>query len=68
MSLAPPSLVGEFCHDPHCTSLISELACEMEGARKEDKSLYKKENCQGICDKTCSLKVEGKKGRLCSLK
>lgn len=68
MSLAPPSLVSEFCHDPHCTSLISELACEMEEAGKGNKSLYKKENCPGMCDKMCSLKVEGKKERLCLLK
>lgn len=39
--------------------LISELACEMEGAGKGNKSLYTRENCQGVCDKKCSLEGEG---------
>lgn len=44
------------------TSLISELAYEMEGAGKGNKSLYTRENCQGMCDKMCSLEGKGKGG------
>lgn len=34
----------------------------MEGAGKGNKSPYKRENCQGICDTKCSLEGKGKGG------
>lgn len=34
----------------------------MEGVGKGNKSLHKREIGQGICDKMCSLEVEGERG------